>query len=60
MTLLGIRSEQSLLLFKKALVVSAARAFTVSIERDYCISNKYLRQSNNACSGIFFSDTIKA
>jgi len=46
------------LVFKRALVVSAARAFALSIEQDYCISNKYLRQANNACLCMFFVDTL--
>jgi hypothetical protein len=40
--------------FKRALVVSAARAFALSIERDYCISNKYTCQAQFAIDGYIF------
>ena len=57
MALPEAKCEQSRLGFQKgSQSVRAGRAFTLSIERDYCISDKYTRQYLYC---IFFVDTLK-
>jgi CxxC motif-containing protein (DUF1111 family) len=58
MNLPRIRCEQSRLVFKRALAVTAVRAFALSIDRNYCISNKSAGQAEKCLSERFFVDTL--